>query len=130
MNSEYQQTAEQVIRTLGSDRAGGLSIAEARTRLAHFGLNQLATERPVPAWRKFLEQFGDVLVILLLIATLISFVLWLYERDAALPYEAMAISAVVLLNAVLGYIQQERAESAIAALRQMAAARALVIRDG
>src|SRR4029078_10054369 len=106
------------------------SMPEARTRLAHFGLNQLATERPVPAWRKFLTQFGGVLVILLLIAILISFVLWLYERDAALPYEAMAISAVVLLNAILGYVQQERAESAIAALRQMAAAHALVVRDG
>jgi Ca2+-transporting ATPase len=130
MNAEYQQTAEQVIRTLGSDRARGLSMAEARTRLAHFGANQLATERPPSAWRKFLAQFGDVLVILLLIATVISFVLWLYERDAALPYEAIAISAVVLLNAMLGYIQQERAESAIASLRQMAAAHALVMRDG
>jgi P-type Ca2+ transporter type 2C len=130
MKAEYQQAAEQVIRTLGSDRARGLTMAEARTRLAHFGLNQLATERPVPRWRKFVAQFGDVLVVLLLIATVISFVLWLYERDAALPYEAMAISAVVLLNAMLGYIQQERAESAIASLRQMAAAHALVIRDG
>ena len=130
MNAEYRQTAEQVIRTLGSDQARGLSMADARARLAHFGLNQLAAERPVPRWRKFVAQFGDVLVVLLLIATAISFVLWLYERDAALPYEAMAISAVVLLNAILGYVQQERAESAIAALRQMAAAHALVIRDG
>ena len=84
----------------------------------------------VPAWRKFLAQFRDVLVVLLLIATAISAALWWYERDSALPYEAIAISAVVLLNAVLGYVQQERAESAIAALRQMAAAHAQVIRDG
>jgi len=130
MTVEYQQTVEQVMSTLGSDLTGGLSLAEARTRLAHFGLNELAAERPVPRWKKFVAQFGDVLVVLLLIATLISLVLWLYERDAALPYEAMAISAVVLLNAVLGYIQQERAESAIASLRQMAAAHALVIRGG
>jgi len=46
MKAEYQQTAEQVIRTLGSDRTHGLSGAEARARLAHFGLNQLAAERP------------------------------------------------------------------------------------
>ena len=71
-----------------------------------------------------------MLVVLLLIATAISAALWWYERDAALPYEAIAISAVVLLNAILGYVQQERAESAIAALRQMAAAHAHVIRDG
>jgi len=71
-----------------------------------------------------------VLVILLLIATAISAVLWLYERDAPLPYEAIAISAVVLLNAVMGYLQEQRAESAIAALQQMAAAHAHVVRDG
>ena len=67
---------------------------------------------------------------LLLIASAISAALWLFERDAALPYEAMAIFAVVLLNAVMGYIQQARAEQAVAALRQMSAAHATVIRDG
>ena len=51
-----------------------------------------------------------MLVILLLIATLISAGLWLYERESALPYEAMAIFAVVLLNAIMGYIQESRAE--------------------
>ena len=65
-----------------------------------------------------------------LIAALISAVLWLYERDGALPYEAMAIFAIVLLNALMGYIQQARAEQALAALRQMSAAHANVIRDG
>ncbi|MGH8572358.1 MAG: cation-transporting P-type ATPase, partial [Gammaproteobacteria bacterium] len=103
---------------------------DARARLARHGRNKLAAEKPVPGWRRFLAQFQDVLVILLLIATLISAGLWLYERDSALPYEAMAIFAVVMLNAILGYVQQSRAESAIAALRQMSAAHANVIRDG
>jgi Ca2+-transporting ATPase len=88
----------------------------------------LAAEKPVPLWKKFLAQFQDALVILLLIATLISAVLWLYERDSTLPYEAMAIFAVVLLNAIMGYLQQSRAEEAVAALRQMSAAQANVIR--
>ena len=60
----------------------------------------------------------------------ISAALWIYERESALPYEAIAIFAVVLLNAMMGYIQESRAESAVAALRQMAAAHAHVIRGG
>jgi Ca2+-transporting ATPase len=71
-----------------------------------------------------------VLVILLLIATVISAALWLFERDSALPYEAISILAVVLLNAVMGYVQQARAEQAVTALRQMSAAHATVICDG
>ena len=126
----YQQPFELVVAALRSDARQGLSHDEARVRLEQHGRNELAAERPVPAWRKFLAQFQDVLVVLLLIATAISVALWVYERDAALPYEAIAIGAVVLLNAVLGYIQQPRAESAMAALRQMAAAHAHVIRDG
>jgi Ca2+-transporting ATPase len=90
----------------------------------------LMAERPFPAWRKFLAQFHDVLVLLLLIAMVISAGLWLVERDSALLYEAIAVLAVVLLNAVMGYIQQPRAEQAVAALRQMSAAHAKVTRDG
>jgi Ca2+-transporting ATPase len=126
----YRQSADQVLRAVASDAERGLRMAEAQARLRKHGRNELAAERPVPAWRKFLAQFQDVLVILLLIATLISAGLWLFERDTALPYEALAILAVVLLNAIMGYIQQARAEEAVAALRHMSAAHANVIRDG
>jgi len=126
----YQQPVEEVFAALDTDARSGLSEGEARARLERYGRNEVTAEKPVPAWRKFLAQFQDVLVILLLVATLISAVLWLYEREPALPYEAMAIFAVVLLNAIMGYIQQSRAEEAVAALRQMSAAQANVIRDG
>jgi P-type Ca2+ transporter type 2C len=126
----YQQPVDEVLVAFNTDARSGLSKEEARARLESYGRNELTAEKPVPAWRKFLAQFQDVLVILLLIATLISALLWLYERDSALPYEAMAIFAVVLLNAIMGYIQQSRAEQAVAALRQMSAAQAKVIRDG
>ncbi len=126
----YQQPVDEVLTTLDTDARRGLSTGEARARLERYGKNELTAEKPVPAWRKFLAQFHDVLVILLLIATSISAGLWLYERESALPYEAMAIFAVVLLNAIMGYMQQSRAEQAVAALRQMSAAHANVIRDG
>src|SRR6185369_14921913 len=126
----YQQSVDEVLAALASDAQLGLSVAEARGRLEKYGKNELTAEKPVPAWRKFLAQFQDVLVVLLLVATLISAGLWLYERESAFPYEAMAIFAVVLLNAVMGYIQESRAEQALASLRQMSAAHAHAIREG
>ena len=119
-----------MLTALDTDGELGLSEGEVRARLERYGRNELTTEKPVPAWKKFLAQFRDVLVVVLLIATAISAGLWVYERDSALPYEAMAIFAVVLLNAILGYVQQSRAEHAVAALRQMSAADAHVVRDG
>jgi Ca2+-transporting ATPase len=125
----HQQSVEEVLTVFKTDAANGLTQAEAKTRLAKFGKNELAAEKPTPRWKKFLAQFRDVLVILLLIATTISVALWMYERESRLPYEAMAIFSVVLLNAIMGYIQESRAESAVAALRKMSAAQASVIRD-
>jgi Ca2+-transporting ATPase len=126
----YQQSVDEALAALGTDPKRGLTQQEAATRLERFGRNELAAEEPVPAWKKFLAQFKDLLVILLLIATAVSAGLWLVERESALPYEAIAILAVVLLNAVIGYVQESRAESAVAALKQMAAAHANVLRDG
>jgi P-type Ca2+ transporter type 2C len=126
----YRQRIEDVVAALDTDAQHGLTDLEARTRLLRDGRNELAAEKPIPAWRRFLAQFQDVLVLLLLVATAISVGLWAIERDAALPYEAIAIFAVVLLNATMGYVQESRAESAVAALRAMSAADATVIRDG
>ncbi len=126
----YRLHASDLVARLGTTEQSGLSDEEARARLAQYGSNELAAEKPVPAWRRFLSQFQDVLVILLLVATAISAALWVVERDAALPYEAIAIAAVVLLNATMGYVQESRAEAAVAALRAMSAADASVIRGG
>ena len=126
----YQESAGVAVAALGSDTQRGLSEAEAHARLQRDGPNELTAEKPVPRWRKFLGQFCDVLVILLLIAAAISFALWLMERESALPYEAITILAVVLLNALMGFIQESRAESAVAALRKMSADQATVLRDG
>ncbi len=126
----YRLSADAVVAALGSDSRRGLAGTEAAARLIGYGRNEMAAARRVPAWRKFLAQFQSVLVILLLVATVISAVLWFYERETSLPYEAMAILGIVLLNAVMGYVQEARAENAVAALRRMAAAEAHVIRDG
>ena len=126
----YRLPAEAVVAALGSDGEHGLTSEEAARRLARDGPNELQAEKPIPAWRRFLAQFQDVLIILLLIAAAISLVVWLYERDEALPFESLVIFAIVLLNGILGYAQEARAEQAVAALRAMAAAEASVLRDG
>src|SRR5215216_6010789 len=126
----YHIPIDEVLASFGTNPQRGLSAADAQARLEQYGKNELTAEKPIPGWRRFLAQFQDVLVILLLVATLISAGLWVYERESALPYEAMAIFAVVLLNAILGYVQESRAEEAVTALRQMSAAHANIIRDG
>jgi Ca2+-transporting ATPase len=126
----YRQSVQDVLARLAADPQRGLSRQDAAERLERYGANELASEKPEPEWRKFLDQFTDVLVILLLIATAISAALWFYERETSLPYEALAIFAVVILNALMGYVQQSRAEKALAALNRMSSAHANVIRDG
>lgn len=126
----YRQPIDGVMVALGTNVPHGLSDSEAQSRLQQHGRNELVAEPPLPASRRFLGQFRDVLVILLLVATAISAGRWASERDAALPYEAIAIFAVVLLNATMGYVQESRAEAAVAALRAMSAADATAIRDG
>ena len=129
-NEYYLTTAADVATELGSDLRRGLTDAAARARLEECGPNELTAEPTVPAWRRFLAQFADLLVVLLLVATAISVALWAYERDTTLPYEGITIFVVVLLNAVMGYLQESRAAAAIAALRAITAAEATVVRDG
>lgn len=126
----YRRSVADVLTRLGTDSVQGLSLEEARARLARYGRNELASEKPAPWWKKFLRQFQDMLVVLLLAATVISTALWVYERDSVLPYEAIAIFAIVVLNAVMGHVQTSRAEQAIASLRAMSPPEASVVREG
>ncbi|MFO7287505.1 MAG: cation-translocating P-type ATPase [Gammaproteobacteria bacterium] len=126
----YRSTAADVLAALGVNPETGLSSEEARARLARHGPNRIEEARAKPAWRRLLEQFTDVLVLLLIVAAAISAFLWIVERDSALPYEAIAIFAIVLLNALIGFFEESRAEKAVAALRSMTAQTARVLRDG
>ena len=131
--------AQAVAASLGVDPNTGLSQAEAERRLAQYGPNELASAPPVPKWKKFLAQFKDPLVYLLLAATGISLVAWFIERanatlgaegGEALPFDAIVIVLILIVNAVLGYIQESKAEEAVEALSQMTAPQTNVLRDG
>lgn len=131
--------AQAVAASLGVDPNTGLSQAEAERRLAQYGPNELASAPPVPKWKKFLAQFKDPLVYLLLAATGISLIAWFIEKanaapgaegGEALPFDAIVIVLILIVNAVLGYIQESKAEEAVEALSQMTAPQTNVLRDG
>lgn len=127
--------ANEVAKALDVDTNTGLSSAEAQRRLEKFGPNQLASAPPVPKWKKFLAQFQDPLVYLLLAATVISLIAWFIERShgtagEVLPFDAIVIILILIVNAVLGYIQEARAEQAVEALAQMTAPQTSVLCDG
>jgi Ca2+-transporting ATPase len=128
----YRESATAVVAELGSDIANGLDGAEAARRLHRYGPNRLKSAPDKPWWRHLLEQFANLLVIILLIATLISAVEWLLAdpRETALPYEAIVIMAIVMLNALLGFIQESRAERSVRALMALAAPESTLVRDG
>ncbi|TDE92577.1 cation-translocating P-type ATPase [Occultella glacieicola] len=122
--------AAQVAADLGVDPDAGLGTAEAARRLVTDGPNELRSAPPVPLWRKILAQFQDPLIYLLLVAVVISLAAWTVEGGHGLPIDAIVITAVVLLNAVLGFVQENKAENAVAALARMTAASSTVLRDG
>lgn len=119
----HSQEANEVAAKFDTHLQRGLTAEEAASRLARHGPNQLR-EIPRPGfWRMLLDQFNSFLVLILIAASLVSFLLGDY-------IEAIAILAIVILNAVLGVVQESKAEEALAALRRMTAPEAQVVRDG
>ena len=119
----HGKSIDELVRLLDSDSVQGLPAAEAAARLARYGANELS-ERPQPGFLALLcDQFNNFLVIILLVAALISLALGEYV-------DSLAIMIIVALNAVVGVIQEAKAEQALAALRGMSAPTAQVIRDG
>ena len=126
----YHRDAAAIARELGTDPDRGLSGPEAARRLEADGPNELPSSPPPPAWRRFLEQFADPLVYLLLAAIVISVIAWILEGAHGVPVDAVVVAAVVVLNAVLGFVQESRAADAVAALSAMTRATSTVLRDG
>jgi Ca2+-transporting ATPase len=123
MKQWHQLPAEELLRQLGSDATRGLDAVQSQRRLLEYGANEIEAGRRVSPWTILLEQFKNVLVIILLFAVTLSAFL-------GHTIEAIAIAVIVLFAVLLGFYQEYRAERAIDALRQMAAPNATVVRDG
>ncbi|WP_296664880.1 cation-translocating P-type ATPase [Demequina sp.] len=123
-------TIAEVASAVSTDAANGLTTTEAAARLERDGPNRLDQERRVPAWRRLVSQLADPLIYLLMAAVAISLVAWWAEGRDGVPYDVIVIAVVIVANAILGFVQERRSETAVAALQRMAAARASVLRDG
>lgn len=123
MSNWFNREAVDVIRSFSSHWHHGLKSREVGARLEKFGLNQLQKAKKISPWQIFVAQFLDFMVLVLLGAAIISGILG--ERA-----DAITIIAIVILNAILGFIQEFRAEKSLEALKELSAPQASVIRDG
>jgi len=119
----YSRTSDEVVQFWQTSFIDGLSTTEVNTRLDKFGFNELAEKEKTAWWKRFLAQFQDFMVLVLLGATLISALLGEYA-------DAVTILIIVLMNAILGFIQEYRAEQSLAALKKLSSPTARVIRNG
>ena len=126
----HSQKKEALLRELGTDPRTGLTEKEARRRLAQYGPNKLAERKKKSGFVRFLEQFKDVMIFILIVAAGISFALACMGDDWLEFLEPVLILAIVILNAIMGFVQENKAEKALDALRQMSAPHARVLREG
>jgi len=122
--------ADEVARILEVDLRSGLASQEAGRRLVKDGANVLRSTPTLPVWRRLLSQFHDPLVYLLLAAIVVALFVWAIEGLIGWPVDALVIMTVVVLNGVLGYVQEAKAQNAVAALGRMSAVTSSVLRDG
>ena len=129
MNFHSKET-DTVISELGADTNLGLSKAEVEARIAKYGENRLAEGKKKTMIGRFFEQFKDVMIIILLIAAAISFGIAIYEGNPKEFFDSALILLIVVLNAIMGVVQESRAEKALEALKGLSSPHAKVIRDG
>lgn len=111
-------------------RSSGLSSQEASERLEDYGYNKLKVKKQEPLWLKFLHQFTDLMVVVLITAAVVSIIVALIEKKPEELTDAYIILGIVFLNAIIGFMQEFKAEKALEALQKMVAPRVRVIRDG
>ncbi len=123
------KNADEVAKAFVADLERGLTAQEASRRLSKYGPNELRRVPQRPAWLRVLAHFQDPLVYLLLVAVAIALVAWVIEGLNGWPVDAIVIATIVLLNGVLGYVQEAKAQDAVAALARMTAVSSAVLRD-
>lgn len=131
MTKPFSATVEQVAQEIDTDLVKGLTSNEASLRYAKNGPNSLGEEKKVPLWKRFLQQFADAMVIILIAAAALSGYMAFKSGGGIEEWiDVFVILAIVILNAVLGVYQEGKADQALAALKKMSSPQTKVIRDG
>lgn len=126
----YSQKTEEILSSLQTNQQNGLSSAEALARRERYGANRLREKKKKTTLQRFLEQFKDAMILILIAAAIVSLVVVCMEQNWNELFEPVLILLIVILNAVMGVYQENKAEKAMDALKNMSAPHARVIRDG
>ena len=126
----YSAPLSEVLTKTATDPKLGLSQDKVTERLQKYGENRLRENKKKSNFSRFIDQFKDVMIIILLIAAAVSFGVVIFEKNWGELFEPILILVIVVLNAVMGVYQEGKAEKALDALKNMSAPHARVIRDG
>jgi len=126
----HSRTREELLKQLKVDPQKGLLTAEVSQRQEQYGKNELTKKKPKTLLQKFLEQFKDVMILILLVAAAISFIIACVEGNPKEFFEPVLILFIVILNAVMGVLQESKAEKALEALQNLSAPHSRVRRNG
>ncbi len=129
MNS-YCQDAEELLNGLQTNQKDGLNGEEVRVRKEKYGENKLREKKKKTTLQRFIEQFKDAMILILIAAAVVSFVVVCLEKNWGELFEPALILIIVIVNAIMGVYQEGKAEKALDALKNMSAPHARVIRDG
>ncbi|MBR1984166.1 MAG: HAD-IC family P-type ATPase, partial [Clostridia bacterium] len=129
MKSFYSKSVNETLKELNTT-SNGLTSEEAKKRLAENGENSLEHKKKTNYFLKFLAQFKDIMVLILIVAAIISLVFAIIEKSSTELIDSIIIFVIVLINATLGFSQEIKAENALDALRKMSQPYSTVIRDG
>lgn len=126
----YSQNKNELLNTLNTNEIAGLSSADVLVRKEKYGANKLKEKKKKTTMQRFLDQFKDAMIIILIAAAVISFIVVCVEQNWGELFEPLLILLIVILNAVMGVYQEGKAEKALDALKSMSVPHARVIRDG
>ncbi|MGN0164675.1 MAG: calcium-translocating P-type ATPase, PMCA-type [Lachnospiraceae bacterium] len=126
----HSQSAESVLQNLSVDVTKGLDTAQVKERQEKFGPNKLNEQKKKTIVQRFFDQFKDAMILILIAAAIISFIIACYEKDPMEFFEPGLILLIVILNAIMGVMQESKAEKALDALKNLSAPHARVIREG